>query len=975
MEVGLRVVRGPDWMWGDQDGGEGNVGTVVHLGGDGNFPEDTVLVYWDSGRQANYRAGYSGKYDLRIFDSAQTGLKHMSVICDGCRQDPLIGIRYKCADCPNYDLCSTCFTNDVHDMQHDFLRFDQVSRQDGIPVGRRAGAVKVQSKGFFPGAKVARGRDWKWADQDGGSGRIGTLTEITAWSNVERAGAKVIWNILRNNTYRAGYQGLVDLKCTTPGNGPYYYRDCLGRVGDKRLQRNKSRLRIGDRVIVNLDVEVLKAMSQGHGGWVDSMGQCVGKVGKIHKIDDDGDVHIMYGLQSWVFHPDAVTKLPTFQAGDKVRVLRNKQEVQNLQQGHGGWNESMTAALGKEGKILEVDSDGDVVVMVATDLWLFNPAALEDLTGGEATSRQGEVPTGSPADKLTELQGLLKMMLVEAAKKGGSDPGDRLVNASSTGNLQEVRELLEANPGKINHKRAGKTALHVACHQGRTEIVKFLVNKGADKDVKDEQDYSALHHAAYGDKSGQTVITMLNTGTNVNVSDNKNKSTPLHLAVNQGNDAGVKALLSSRHCDVNCQDLAGDTPLHDSISKEKNGIMDLILNNQRLDITVSNGRGFNPLHQACMKGNKYAVEKIASKFPGLIEIPKEDGFTALHLAAFNNHTEIARVLLLSGHCDINLRNRKKQTALSLAVSEAYTSMIELLIEHGADVNAADEDGDTPLHLTIIHQAVGSSGLRGLLQGLGVDVPAGDTDHHTGSAIAVYLALHGADINFYNNEGKTPLDMCQDPQTVNLLKQFARTAPSRRRATSRPATFTQPRPQLLHSKSGPPPASTSAPDPAPVALPRSSSSGPSLGATRSAPSQKKMQDVNRASAAEADCIICCENTATVTFRPCGHKITCSSCSLKAKRCLSCNKEIQQKIAAEGAPINAPTLMDSTDYQDRVRSLENQVRVLQDDRQCQICMERDKNMVFLCGHGACKECSERLKDCHICRLTIQNRIQIY
>lgn len=46
---------------------------------------------------------------------------------------------------------------------------------------------------------------------------------------------------------------------------------------------------------------------------------------------------------------------------------------------------------------------------------------------------------------------------------------------------------------------------------------------------------------------------MLATGTNVNVCDNKNKSTPLHLAVNQGNEAGVRALLSSRHCDVNCQ--------------------------------------------------------------------------------------------------------------------------------------------------------------------------------------------------------------------------------------------------------------------------------------------------------------------------------------------------------------------------------------------------------------------------------------
>ena len=47
------------------------------------------------------------------------------------------------------------------------------------------------------------------------------------------------------------------------------------------------------------------------------------------------------------------------------------------------------------------------------------------------------------------------------------------------------------------------------------------------------------------------------------------------------------------------------------------------------------------------------------------------------------------------------------------MSEAYTAMIELLVEHGADVNADDEDGDTPLHLAIIHQAVGTTGLRGV----------------------------------------------------------------------------------------------------------------------------------------------------------------------------------------------------------------------------------------------------------------------
>ena len=81
MEAGLRVVRGPDWMWGNQDGGEGNVGTIIHLGQDGgSLPDGTVLVYWDSGKQMNYRVGLSGKFDLRILDSAPTGKEMIFVI-------------------------------------------------------------------------------------------------------------------------------------------------------------------------------------------------------------------------------------------------------------------------------------------------------------------------------------------------------------------------------------------------------------------------------------------------------------------------------------------------------------------------------------------------------------------------------------------------------------------------------------------------------------------------------------------------------------------------------------------------------------------------------------------------------------------------------------------------------------------------------------------------------------------------------
>ena len=71
MEVGLRVVRGPDWKWNNQDGGEGHVGTTVEIGKQGSTtsPDKTVVVLWDSGARTNYRAGYQGCYDLRVFDN------------------------------------------------------------------------------------------------------------------------------------------------------------------------------------------------------------------------------------------------------------------------------------------------------------------------------------------------------------------------------------------------------------------------------------------------------------------------------------------------------------------------------------------------------------------------------------------------------------------------------------------------------------------------------------------------------------------------------------------------------------------------------------------------------------------------------------------------------------------------------------------------------------------------------------------
>ncbi|XP_061194921.1 uncharacterized protein LOC133203068 [Saccostrea echinata] len=61
--VGCLVVRGPDWKWGDQDGGEGNIGSVFRVRNNGS-----VNVRWRNGNVRDYRFGYKGTFDLLICD-------------------------------------------------------------------------------------------------------------------------------------------------------------------------------------------------------------------------------------------------------------------------------------------------------------------------------------------------------------------------------------------------------------------------------------------------------------------------------------------------------------------------------------------------------------------------------------------------------------------------------------------------------------------------------------------------------------------------------------------------------------------------------------------------------------------------------------------------------------------------------------------------------------------------------------------
>jgi len=78
-DIGCRVMRGPDWKWNRQDGGEGHLGTVRSF-----ESSEEVGVVWDNGTAANYRCGVN--FDLRMVDNAPTGVRHLDVKCEYCHQ-------------------------------------------------------------------------------------------------------------------------------------------------------------------------------------------------------------------------------------------------------------------------------------------------------------------------------------------------------------------------------------------------------------------------------------------------------------------------------------------------------------------------------------------------------------------------------------------------------------------------------------------------------------------------------------------------------------------------------------------------------------------------------------------------------------------------------------------------------------------------------------------------------------------------
>src|SRR5687767_8898780 len=88
------------------------------------------------------------------------------------------------------------------------------------------------------------------------------------------------------------------------------------------------------------------------------------------------------------------------------------------------------------------------------------------------------------------------------------------------------------------------------------------------------------------------------------------------------------------------------------------------------------------LADAAEKGDRAAIRTLLKQHAD-VNAPQADGMTALHWASHLDDFETAK-LLVSANANVNATNRNGVTPLSLACQNGNASIVELLLDHGAD---------------------------------------------------------------------------------------------------------------------------------------------------------------------------------------------------------------------------------------------------------------------------------------------------